>query len=66
MQQPSRQQLLTGRRGLERTGNDGPMNNHLPLSLLFLALCLAVVPLSAALLMHGHANFSAVLHNAFG
>ena len=42
------------------------MNNHRPLSLLFVALCLSVVPLSAALLLHGHANFSAVLHNAFG
>jgi hypothetical protein len=42
------------------------MNNHRPLALLFVALCLAVVPLSAALLVHGHANFGAVLQNAFG
>ena len=42
------------------------MNNHRPLSALFLALVIAVVPLSAALLIHGHANFQAVFHNAFG
>ncbi|WP_256463419.1 hypothetical protein [Synechococcus sp. A10-1-5-1] len=42
------------------------MNNQRPLSALFLALVIAVVPLSAALLIHGHANFQAVFHNAFG
>ena len=35
-------------------------------ALLFLALVLAVVPLSAALLIHGHANVQAVFQNAFG
>ena len=43
-----------------------PINNHRPLSALFLALVLAVVPLSAALLIHVHANFQAVFSNAFG
>ena len=43
-----------------------PMNNQRPLSILFLALVLAVVPLSAALLIHGHANVQAVFQNAFG
>ena len=42
------------------------MNNHIPLSILFLSLCGVVVPLSMALYMHGHANFGAVLKNAFG
>ena len=47
-------------------GTMRPMNNHRPLSILFLALVLAVVPLSAALLIHGHANVQAVFRNAFG
>ena len=47
-------------------GKMRPMNNHRPLSILFLALVLAVVPISAALLIHGHANVQAVFHNAFG
>jgi len=42
------------------------MNSRRPLSALFLALVLAVVALSAALLIHGHANFQAVFSNAFG
>ena len=40
------------------------MDNHVPLSILFVALVVAVVPLAAALYLHGHMDFAAVLRNA--
>jgi hypothetical protein len=42
------------------------MNNHVPLSVLFVALTAMVLPLSAALYLHGHANVGAVIKNALG
>ena len=46
--------------------DDGAMNNHVPLSILFSLLVAAVVPLAVGLYLHGHMNLAAVLKNAFG
>jgi hypothetical protein len=43
-----------------------PMDNRLPLAILFSALMAAVLPLAAGLYLHGHMNLSAVLKNTFG
>lgn len=41
-----------------------PMDNRLPLSILFLALVAGVVPLAVGLYLHGHMDLGAVLRNA--
>jgi hypothetical protein len=53
-------------RQTDRRRNLQPMDNRLPLAILFSALMAAVLPLAAGLYLHGHMNLSAVLKNAFG
>jgi hypothetical protein len=42
------------------------LDNRLPLTILFSALMLSVLPLAAGLYLHGHMSIAAVLKNAFG
>jgi hypothetical protein len=48
------------------SADDGVMNNHVPLSILFALLVAAVVPLALGFYLHGQMNLAAVLKNAFG